>query len=317
MTQTSYGDPMVLELEDQFFDWNKVIIEDPISNSYTPKGRSSFQETTSKVYFDDDGVKRELFIKLAPQNFFGPNPTQPLHLRKDQQNEDTIDGYQIGYPLTSFSTVDNPTEYEQATKYAFDSMFEVTCKAMERFCSVKRSECKVPAPTYSSFGAAKVDGDWTYAVKPLYVYQKSVDENTGEKIDDKTKPMKAYIKLKTRGKGKNIKCLTRIHGPGDKLTHPKELKDIRIEGYPVIQWEGVFWGTHGRNSHGASLRLKVNDMNFTPTKDDDRRLCKYRILSPNTAPLPQEEEEEEQKSEEEEVIIVKKEKEEKELIIID
>ena len=299
MTQSNVGKPIVLRPKDgEFFDWNKVVIEDPISYSYNIRGRrSSLETTTSKVYFDDNGVKRQIFIELPEQFLWNVMEIHPLNLPEDRRSDDTLEGYQIGYPLTSISTVDNPTKDEQATNSAFDSMFEITCNAMKRFCSVKRSECKMPRPSYSSYATAKADNDWSYAVKPLYDYQKSIDKNTGEKFVDKSKPLKSYIKLFTRGKGKRLTCLTDIYGPGDKKLHPKDLKKARGDYKPAISWEDVFWGNHGGNSHGASIRLKVIEMNFTPSKDYNRGVCNFRILSPNTAPLPQEE----QKSQKEEV----------------
>ena len=62
--------------------------------------------------------------------------------------------------------------------------------------------------------------DWSYAVKPLYDYAHIKNEKTDEKYNDYTKPMRAYINLLTKGKGKDIKCETNILGPGDRKRSP-------------------------------------------------------------------------------------------------
>ena len=34
--------------------------------------------------------------------------------------------------------------------------------------------------------------------------------------------------------------------------------------HPVVHWNGIFWGSHGQASYGASIRLRVTEMNFSP-----------------------------------------------------
>ena len=274
------GKPIVLRLNDEFFDWDKVIVEEP--TSYKRRGAST-QNITSKVYFDVEGEKRPIFIELAPQDFW-VSEIHTFGLPMDQWTEETLEGYQIPYPMTSLNTIENPTNDELAIKQAFDSMYEVACDAMENFCSVHRSECKVPAPTYSAFGVVKMDGDWSYAVKPMYDFQLTKDEKTGKKVADKSKPLKSYIKLKTWGKGKKLYNDADLYGPGNELVHPRDLKRIRVNGHPVIKWEGIFWGSHGKKSYGASLTLRVTEMNFTPAPAGGDFHPKYRILKPNNAP---------------------------------
>ena len=46
--------------------------------------------------------------------------------------------------------------------------------------------------------------DWKYAVKPIYNH--SMRTKDGKKFIDPSKPLCAYIKLATNGKGKHIKC---------------------------------------------------------------------------------------------------------------
>ena len=106
--------------------------------------------------------------------------------------------------------------------------------------------------------------DWTYAVKPLYDYSTTINQKTGEKYKDYINPMRAYIKLLTKGKGKNIRCETNIFGPGNKKRSPFKYMGIHGSCHPVLHWDGIFWGSHGQASYGASIRLRVTEMNFSP-----------------------------------------------------
>ena len=287
-TKMSEG-PISIRLNDLDFDWGSVVVEEPVTKPYTPKRGSTFESVTSEVYFPGpNGEKRPIFVELAPQNFWGVSPTYPYGMRKENQNYDTIDGFHIAYPLTSISTVDNPTEDERITKCNLDEMWEITCEAMQRFCSVKKEKRKVPPPTYSAFGTAKADEDWSYAVKPLYEHPKTTDK-FGQKVPDLSKPMKMYIKLITSGKGRNLRCFTKIYGPGDKQVSPFKYNSIRGDGHPIVLWDGIYWGSHGRTSYGASLRLRLTEMNFTPSQDPSR-LSSRRMLPPNKAVSEEEEE---------------------------
>ena len=268
-------------LDDEFFNWSEVVIDEPITRSFT-KGGSCAEWVTSDVYIPGpNGEKRSIYIELAPQNFWGVSPIYSFGISRENQNSDNIEGFQIAYPVTSISSINNPTQNEVATMSNLNQMWNITCEAMEKFCSVKGKEnLKVPAPTYSAYGTAKADEDWSYAVKPIYDHPNTVDKNTGNKIKDTSKPMRMYIKLFTQGKGKSLKCHSRIYGPGDKLTSPYKYISTRGDGHPIIKWDGIFWGAHGRNSYGASLRLRLSEMNFTPsTYSSD--ISKFRMLPPN------------------------------------
>ena len=52
-------------------------------------------------------------------------------------------------------------------------------------------------------------------------------------------------------------------------------------GHPVVIWDGKFWGSHGQTSYGASARLRVYEMNFTP--NDNNKMTRFRMLGPNKA----------------------------------
>ena len=176
--------------------------------------------------------------------------------------------------MTSPSTVDEPTPAEIATRHTFNMMWETTVDALKKFCEKKKKDRKVPSPTYNAYMTYKEDGswtnnemtyeNWTYEVKPLYDYSTTINQKTGEKYKDYTKPMQTYIKLLTKGKGKNIGCETNSFGPGDKKRSPFKYMGIHGACHPVVHWDGIFWGPHGPASYGASIRLRVTEMNFSP-----------------------------------------------------
>ena len=56
-------------------------------------------------------------------------------------------------------------------------------------------------------------------------------------------------------------------------------------GHPVVRWDGIFWGSHGQTGYGASARLRVTEMNFTPSEFNS--MTSFRMLPSNNA-TPQE-----------------------------
>ena len=207
-------------------------------------------------------ARNSIYFELAEQNLWGVNGIWPFGTVEYEQSQNNIEGFQICYPLTSLSTVNNPTTDERVTRDTLDMIWNITVNTLKRFSTSK--DRKVPAPTFSTYATAKGENYWTYAVKPIYNLSKTTNRN-GTKFGDDTKQMQAYIKLATNGKGKNIKCHTKIHGPGDKKMSPFRCISVHGSCHPVKHWDGVYWGSHGRNSYGASVvRLKVSEMNFSP-----------------------------------------------------
>ena len=113
----------------------------------------------------------------------------------------------------------------------------------------------------------------------MYDYRTTKNEKIGEKYKDYSKPMRAYIKLLTKGKGKDIKCETNISGLGDRKRSPFKYTGIHGACHPVVHWDGIFLGHHGQASYGASFSLKATEMNFT-TSMIKRSVYLRRMLSP-------------------------------------
>ena len=253
------------------FNWEKVIVDEPTTHKFT-KGKSNVEWTESKVYAEgENGAKLSIYCELAEQNVRGVNGIWPFALPKEQQTDNNLEGFQVCYAMMRENV--KPNKAERGTQQVFDKMNDITVNAMKKF----GEERKLPHPSYSSYLVAK----------------------EGKVGVDHNKPARVYIRLNTKGKGKNIECSTPIHGPGDKPLSPWKCKGVHGSCSLVVKWVGIFWGAHGRNSHGASIRLRVHEMNFTP------RVWESRVPSRRMLPFVAEKEKEhkDEKDSEDELII--------------
>jgi len=265
-------------------NWKNIIIEKPVTNSFTKKGTTTTIEwTTSEVYSKGpNGQKLAIFFELPPQIVWGINGTWPLGTETENQTLDTIEGFQICYPLTTLSTMNSPTPDEAAVEKFFDAAWNKGIESMGEFTNADLLD----GPAGSAYTTAEKKKNMAYAMKPVYEYPSTKDEKTGKKTVDKTKPKRTYIKLVTKGKGAKMQCLTKIYGPGDKLVSPIKFMSTpgnAVQGicHPVVHWEGFFWGAHGKNTYGGSLKFRVVEMNFTPKSSSG--LSHRRMLAPNSA----------------------------------
>lgn len=263
-------------------NWKNVIIEKPVTNSFTKKGTTTTIEwTTSDVHFKGpNDQKLPIFFELPPQLVWGISGTWPLGTQTENQTLENIEGYQICYPLTTLATMKNPTSDELAVEKFFDNAWNKGIEAMGNFTNADLLD----GPAGSAYTTAEKKKNMAYAMKPVYEYPSTKDEKTGKKNIDTTKPKRIYIKLVTKSKGIKMQCLTKIYGPGDKLVSPIKYMSTpgnTIQGvcHPVVHWEGVFWGAHGKNTYGGSLKFRVVEMNFTPKSSAG--LSHRRMLSPN------------------------------------
>ena len=266
------------------FDPSRIIVKDAKVNRFT-KGDSEIEWVTSdRFYIDDDGNECELYFEGPPQYCFGINANYPMGTEKESQSIDTMNGLQIMYPATSMKTMETPTPAELHIQKIFSALQKAAWKKMEEECSRDEDEVVVPGPTHGSFVIAKSKKNPDLAVKPIFDFAKKKDpKNDKKKLVDREKPKRSYNKLLTKGTGRDMKCITQIYGPGDKQDKTgRKFLDVRGTVHPVFKDEGIFWGAHGKNTHGASNRIRVAQMNFTPTEDG---APKRRMLPKNTAPV--------------------------------
>lgn len=274
-------------------DKSKIVIHDPITNVFTKnKGGSEIEWCTSKaMYLNDDGVECEPYFELSEQFCFGMNGVYPMSTADEDKRIENMTGMQICYPLTSMTTIDNPVEKEKQTKEVFDTIYECSWDNMVEQCNpdIESEERKVPPPSYNSYIAATSGKTLrkNEAFKPPYSFPlvKS-KENSKKKVEDRSKPQRAYIKLMTKGEGRKMKFHTHLYGPGDKKESPFKYIDKKGKVTPVMKWEGIYWGAHGVKPYGASIQLRISEMNYTPLTDGGP---KRRMLGRNTAPIPEDE----------------------------
>ena len=274
-------DSCFVALSEQF-DWESVVVEEPVTTSFT-KGGQTTPQTTSNIHVKGpNGEKLPLCFELEKQNIW-INSSWPYGTKQEDQTLDKMNGFQIAYPLTSMGTVSNPTDREKATRRVFEMIWETTVKALQKFAVKDPAKRKVPGATWGAFLAARDDLNWSIAVKPLFDATKTKDPKSGKMSIDSTKPKKAYIKFLTMGIGKKLVCQTQLFGPQDRLINPITYggKPQRGDGHPVILWDSIYWGAHGQTSYGASIRLRLAEMNFVPSTVGSIT-CK-RMLGPNTA----------------------------------
>ena len=124
-------------------------------------------------------MKRLIFIELAKQYFSGISGTWPFGTNKEDRSIETLDGFQICYPMTSDETMNNPTTEEVKTREALDKVWEITLDSLKKFCKKSKSERIVPAPTYNAYATARSENDWSYAVKPIYDHPNKTNQQTG------------------------------------------------------------------------------------------------------------------------------------------
>ena len=83
---------------DSIFDWGKVVVEEPVTHTFT-KGGSTIEVSTSKVYvLGDNGEKLQIYFEVAELNIFGINGIWPIGTTEYEQSRKNIEGFQICYP---------------------------------------------------------------------------------------------------------------------------------------------------------------------------------------------------------------------------
>jgi len=249
--------------------WKDLELHDPIINNYKINGKDV---KCYESYYSLDG--KDVYFILAKQDIWGISERYGFGVKEEDQGEDTLEGWQISYPLTSLKTVDNPTEDEQAVQTIMNKVYKETLKKVKKFCDDPKIKGKgtydIPAPTRNSYSGAKGDGNYDDFLKPVYARPMTVDPKTKEKYPDTSKPERMYINLASSGKGKKIVNGCKIYGPRkngkDTILKPSKCvgEGKRATCLPCVHLRNVYYGAHGDNPHGASIKFKVAQMNYTP-----------------------------------------------------
>lgn len=253
------------------FNWDKVIVAEPVKNSFKGKDGKMIEWTTSKItYHNGAGI----YMELAPQKVWGIQGTYPMN--GAEKNALSIDGYQICYPMTSETTVDNPTTDEKVVKSRFDGATKIATVACKKFCSIK--PCPLPKSATVSYNSesneARENGtefNWNNVIKPLYEIAKVKKEGSLKAVEDPTKPRISYIKFCTAGSGEKLVCHTKLKGnkgvpflPTKYLYDKENNPNTQGIAHPVVKLEEIYWGAHGDTGRGGSIKFLMHELNYKP-----------------------------------------------------
>lgn len=284
-----------IPLGDTSFDWSTVVITEPTTQVFNKKdGSAPIELTSSKVFVrGPQGQELPIYFQVAKQTVFGISGNWEMFTPKEKQTAENLKGFQIGYPLSSLENFANPNDDEKQTKETFDMIHKTSAEFIVNECkkpiNADPETRKIPTVTYNNYSAVRKTKNPNQFVKPIYEWGKSEDKVTKAKFVNKEKPQTAYLKLVTRGKIGALKCETQIYGPGDKIVSP--LKYMRFSNdapyiltdvEPVVHWEGIFYGAHGKTGYGASNKLRIVQMNIMPAQRASS-LPKRRMVPHNQA----------------------------------
>lgn len=258
-------------------DPDRIKLYPPVINKFV-QGTDTIEWITSDgKYLDDEGRECTLYIEFPEQYCFGVSQQFPMGTAEEDQTIDKLKGLQICYQIDSQNEEEN--DYVRSV---CDALFNATVETLEIECKKRddEEETELPEPTYNSWVAADRRGNASRAVKPIYSHPMVTQGK--KKVQDTSKPERMYTKLMTTGKGRKLRVITPIYGPGDKPLNAMKLVDKRGKIHPVMKWEGAFWGAHGKTPYGGSVKFRISEANYGPARP--RGLPSRRMLSKNTAP---------------------------------
>ena len=225
------------------------------------------------------------FYMEAPSQFcFGLAGNWDTKLKESDRTTDNMDGMQLMYSMNSLATHENPTEDEQIFKERIDILQELVHKGFKQECTRPGAAEVIPAPVINAYKIAKMEDDFSNAIKPAYDFP----NKKGTKTPDTSKPARMYIPLDTSGKGKDLRCKTSIYGPGNKSVDakrllPKTKEDRSAWGQikPVVNVQTIGWGQRNQTSFVAAIKYIVTEATWIPGSTS---VVRPRMLAPVTVP---------------------------------
>ena len=240
-------------IDETDFDWNSIIMEDPV------RSRSGFK---SKVFVMEDGVKKTLSFQLADQNVFGINHEY------GHKPGDKLKKLQINYPMTSFYTQDCPTEEEEETFKRIELISAITAKHMVKFYNEGKDMPKLTkdGPKYALMKQKSAIN----LVKPLYSKPQEDDSKSKPK-STYSKPFRMYIKLNSSGTGENFKLHSSFIGRKRNQTFHDFIIDPNQPFDPTnkiglqisVKFESVFFSTRSEYIALLGEGIIVKSLRFT------------------------------------------------------
>jgi len=242
-----------------------------VQKARTIKYRNKTESCQGDIfYLDEDGGEADLLLE-TPRSFLvnGIHERFAFGTSKEEMTQDKLQGYEILLPMTSKDTIEEPTEDEAIFKENLDMIYDATFNAYER--EADDDDTLIPHPSQSTFSVVAKKGR-SYVLKPIYDWSKLKDENEKYTIPNHEYPQTCKVKLQTRGKGNDITCQTPIYrliestdtDVFDDVEHVSSFTGRHCHFKGVIYPECIYYGSHGKQSWGASIRLKLTEGAFKP-----------------------------------------------------
>lgn len=255
-------------------DLNRIVFKDAETQTF----RTGTSSTCSNAFYrNDEDQEAALFIKAPAQNTFGASYKYDMafKVKPGESFPDKAKGAQIFYPMTSLETIKKPTKEEKAFIDLIDGLWNLAIQAGE--VEAQREQLLIPRVSKTSYVAASAEGNMRDFIK--YPIQPGKP-----KPDDKSpRPDNMYINLITRGIGNEMRVQTKVYGPGDTLLPLEGYLNTRGRIEPCLKFEGIYWGAHGQQPYGGSLRFRVAEANFTPAPGFSNGIPKGRLLGGGSA----------------------------------
>lgn len=295
---TADGQPPSLtpEIYDDF-DVDNLHTHDVIMNEFTV-GKAKITSCKSEWYYKDPKTgAQKLFYFFGPDaTCFAPSFQYPLadddkkakpkgkgkgKTNEEGDDEDQKDpsarkGIQIGYPLTTLNTAEEPTDLEAAFMRFLDRLRARGVKIAVAETKKKGSKIHKGAKGIIMGACAPDDEEdeeeaearRLSCVKPIYTPSRRDDSG-------KVKPPAWYVPLVTSGKGEELKCSTKFYDPSDdphsaRPHNPLEYTKDKGEGssrgelgYPLFLLKESYWGPHGDTPAGMSMKCFLVQADWT------------------------------------------------------
>lgn len=234
-------------------DFDRVKFKDAI----TQKFKTGTESTQSDSYYEqEDGTKAGIYLRLPAQITFGVGYKYEMTFKpeKGKLYPEEAKGLQINYPITSLNTIATPTKEEKECRDCLNKLWQLAVD--QGAIESNKANPVIPSPSQASYIMAKQKNNFKDFIK--YPFQ-------APKLSDKgPRPDSMYINLITYGKGLTLKNNTKFYDAEGNLLDFNELINIRGKIEPCIKFEGIYWGAHGKNPHGGSLRFRLVEANFYP-----------------------------------------------------
>lgn len=251
----------------------------------TEKTVNKVKETTYSsdfAYIDDEG-KACRPITLWGEQVCYTNATYPFKSDPNTHNPETVDGYQMGYPMCK--DIDDMNDCEEFVEKSADAFFMKTFnflgENLDSLAAVRRARM--------TWTAARDENNPSVAIKPLFIHR-NVSET--DKTPDLSRPTMMYIKFSTfvpknkdgsKGSGRNLKCFTKIYGPGDREMSPAQIAKKAGKTIPAIEWLGVTW-VPANTEKVAIIKYKLIEITWKPAASSGPS----RVTPVNNAPIEEE-----------------------------